>query len=472
MNKGQKSCFKLIKKYYEISEVSDQIENNRSKDATTSNILEELYLSKRKLEGKIIDLVRKEFDEEDMDFIQIQMIPFFKKQAKIKSDRFRNNLESEPFKRWIVQRVFELGYNMIDHGRYDKDLADFTSRYNDSEKIGFKYQKIALQEILAAIADNHKIKSRSDNGRQYDFYKGAWQLYSRDIDPVTTTKTIDSDNENNYDNEQFWWSKVNYQNWGLSNQEWSNSLDDLPKVNEVILKTDDKKNEWLFLEYHQTWEEPKKIGEDRYLSRRKNLHYLINSYLVRSEDKVEIFNYLREKNFFGRWMPENGDAYTNIFNREKFWSPAFIDTFGKESDWKDVYDNKTHTTLGRKVMISTTNAKGSIESDKSGANLNYDIPCKTLFEGLDLKYSSIDGEFVNKSGELIVTNKNIKGTLIRKKELFEYLESNNYSIIWTVLGEKIAVSKDGYYHIGVPCGTFHIEDDNLIGDMKMYTRDS
>jgi len=53
--------------------------------------------------------------------------------------------------------------------------------------------------------------------------------------------------------------------------------------------------------------------------------------------------------------------------------------------------------------------------DKSDAHSYYDMPCKTLFEGMDLNYASLDGEFRNNNGEIIVKNIDFKNLIINKK---------------------------------------------------------
>jgi hypothetical protein len=475
LKKSQKGLLLTIKKNF-ISK--EKIISQKSRYRNASSEEEEKYNSLletlNELHKEEIELINVIFEKEKIEFVSGIAIPYLENLAKVNSNIYDNRLSSYPFRKWIVNRVFQFGYNMKLHGRFDKQARDFDYRSDrNSTKIGTKYQWIALHEILSYIADNHKIESRNDFGKEYNYYNGTWQLYVRDIDPASTTKTKDeysSDDDFDSDSDKInWWSKVEYNYWDKTHKEWSESLDDLPNLKEVIVKKDDENVEWVYLEYFPSWKEPKKLGADKYRSR-KNLHYLIQGYIVKNDDRTELINYLENKNFFGRWMPENGDSYSNLFNRENFWSPAYLDNF-KEEQWREICDNKKNMYHDKKVMVATTNAKGGFEKDKSGANFNYNIPCKFLFEGLELEYSNIDGDFINKQGEKIVTNISEKGTLIRKKELFNFLNNNNLSIIWTLLGEKIAESEDRYYHFGVPCGVFYFEKNNFKGKLQMYTRD-
>ncbi|MEF3077846.1 AVAST type 2 anti-phage system protein Avs2 [Winogradskyella poriferorum] len=433
------------------------------------NTIEKLY-------EKIIELINDKFNGDELDFIKNTLIPYFQGKAEMKEDRTWYRLNSQPFKRWIVQRVFELGYDVKLHGNYDKNFSKYGSVFSDeTERIGEKYQWISLHEILAIVADNFKIKNEDFDGDRYSFYDGPWQLYTRDIDPIATTK-IDSDKrfedvfELDDPDKKEWWFDVEYNFWNKSNLEWSESIEDLPNIEDLLIKTDNLGQDWFFIEYFPEWREPKRLGEEKYMSDRKDLSFGVRAYLVENENRLKLLKFLKGKNLDGDWMPRNQGHYSKLFNREKFWSPAY-NSILDEQEWRYILDKDTGAHTDFKIMVSTTNAKGIIDKDKSGANYKYDIPCKTLFKGLNLKYSSQDGDFINEHGELIVTNVNRKGTLIKKKSLIKYLEDNNLSIVWTVIGSKVAKSEDNFYHYKVPSGVYYLNDDKIEGDLKMFCRD-
>ena len=157
-----------------------------------------------------------------------------------------------------------------------------------------------------------------------------------------------------------------------------------------------------------------------------------------------------------------------LINREKFWSPAYYDTYKDDNNiWKTIRDTEY------KVIVSTESANGGIENDKSGANMKYNIPCKYIFEGMKLKYSPIDGNLENSEGKLVVRNSNPQSVLIRKKDLIHFLESNDMEIIWTLLGEKFSFDnshrENSYFT--VPCGVYYLENEQITGEIIMYDRD-
>lgn len=474
LSKKKKKQIKLHKSILK-TKIDYKKDKHRLLRSFTQEQYEDLVVTLDSLCERNLEFIEEEFKGKELEFVKEKLIPYLNDKAEMGLDRAWYELDSMPYRRWIVKRVFELGYDIKLHGHYDKNFSEYGNSYSKNiERIGEKYQWIALHEILARVSDNFKIKNEYSDKSKYTFYEGPWQLYTRDIDPVAITKVnLDSKFEDEFEpevlSEKEWWADVEYNFWDKSNQEWSESLEDLPNIKDLLIKKDNIGDEWFYLEYFPRWEEPKKLGQEKYMSKRKNLSFSIRAYIVNNEYKEDILNFLKDKNFDGDWMPRNQGHYSNLFNREKFWAPAFK-TNEDEPQWYEIFDKSTDIYTDYEIMVTTTSVKGNIEDDKSGANFKYDIPCKTLFEGLNLKYSSIDGDFRNDDDDLSVTNINPKGTLIKKKILWDYLQKNDLSLIWTVIGSKVAESEDRFYHYNIPCGVFYFQEDKLKGEIKMFSR--
>ncbi|MDQ1858482.1 AVAST type 2 anti-phage system protein Avs2 [Chryseobacterium sp. WLY505] len=438
---------------------------------------EELLNSFDLMKDKLDEFIEEHFEDEQKKYIKREILPYLLDKQNQKSKwSYTHNLDSEPFKRWIVERVHKLGYNVKKHGEYELLYTNYSgySRSHSIERISKKYQWIALYEILAMITDNYKMRTGTSRTTPYEFYKGAWQNYLRDIDPayITPDNEID-DEEEGYENEKYnfepdhekkWHDDSEYKYWENIPSEWVISTADMPKMKDVINKIDFYGNEWLHLQKYVEWKEPKSFGQDKYDRERKEFWYLIQGYICKKNDKNKITKYLKSQHFWGRRMPENIDALSTLINREKFWSPADIDETrsNKFKEWVNIPDTKY------KIVVASTGAKGRMEEDKSKANEIYNIPCKTVFEGLNLKYSSKDGDFKDNTGEIVVTNSSSKGVLIRKDKLTAYLNENNLEIFWTVLAEKIAKvdkSSMGKYMFGEFSGVYTLDKGNILGDL-------
>ena len=424
------------------------------------------YLDLQKEAKSVISrMIHESLDSEQIDYFNNSIIPYFDRKLNIES------FNAWSVRYWIVKRVFELGYNRDINGEFDSYVRDYNGygrHENKIERIGKKYQWIAFYEILATLTDNYKLKDGWGTDSKFEFYKGTWQNYLRNIDPAYITKNKEEKEDNVIKIIKEWWEDEECIQWNYPDNEWVQTIEDLPLPERIIQKKDLQTNEWLRLQHYVTWREPKKIGKDKYEGRRKEVWYIIQAYLIKKSDKQKIINYLSNQNFWGRWLPENRDDYSSLFNREKFWSPAYLDTYKSEKRiWTKIRDTNY------KVIVANESAKGLIENDKSGANQSYNIPCKFIFEGMNLQYAPIDGNLKNINNEIVVTNNNSTGVLIKKKDLISFLDENDLDIIWTVLGEKFSYidsrSEESYFK--VPCGVYYLEDLEINGEIKMYDRD-
>lgn len=370
-------------------------------------------------------------------------------------------LDSYGARNWIIKRVFELGYDREIHGEYDSIVGRYAYYKGIYERIGKKYQWIAYYELMACISDNYWMVDRWQHDK-YISYNGPWQLSMRNIDPIYIKQNNEQEGIDIIKTKNEWWEDVCCSKWDAPDEEWVNDMDNLPSPPNIIQKQDNKGIEWLRLGHFVSWEEPQQIDDNTY--NRKQISFSINAYIVKKSDKQGLVTYLSKQNFWDRFLPGNNE-YTSLFNREKYWSPAYKDE-KDENTWQVLEDTNYS------VLIADEYAKGTIDNDKSGSNQNYSIPCRFIFEGLNLKYAPTDGDLKNADGETIVINKDGSGCLIRKKELLEFLRKKDLDIIWTVLGDKYSFYDNSAIksYFKVPCGVYYIDGEELKGTLKNYDR--
>lgn len=464
LNKKQRDLIKLLDALFKYKEgIIERKDDFRyrilNQDANELNsFLEKIDNSIQNCDKNINGL----FNTEEQEYLYSEIIPFLKEKNKPQG---RKQFNTKPIERWIIQKVFNLGYNKDIHGEYD-DMAERWYGYGHAYKIrqiGEKYLWIAWYEILARLTDNYKIED--DWSSKYTFYQGAWQNYLRDIDPGYITKNEDENLIKQ--NSKKWWNDAEYTHWNYPYSEWVQTIEDLIPPKQVIEKKDINGDEWLYLQHFAEWDEPKKIGIEQYDGKQKQIWYSIQGLLVEKSNKQKIINFLNTKNFEGDWLPKNRDEHSGLINREKFWSPAYLNTYkNKKKIWNTIRGTQY------KVIITTESANGGIEGDKSGANCSYNIPCKYIFEKMQLQYAPIDGNLKNINGEVIVVNSKRRSVLIRKKDLLQFLEDNNLDIIWTLLGEKMSFDSDDREesYFTVLCGVYYLENEELEGKLKIYDR--
>lgn len=459
LNKKQRS---ILKTYNSILQTRSKYLKNKNR--VSNKLLENI----EDFVQRIIEQIKIEFSESEIINLEKNILPFLQKKYNRENSQFINSIEKEPVKSWIVKRVFELGYDYKIHGSYDRSAEDFNDRSESKiERIGKKYQWIALFEILAAITDNYKIYD--DWSEKQSFYKGPWQLYSRDIDPAFTTRTIEVNNEEKEINNELkikdWTDIPNYNNWIQNDVEWVENLIDLPSIKNIINITDDKSTDWLVLERSMKWRQSKPIGEEKYFGRRKEVSFFIQAYLIKKQDKNKAIRLLTNQNLYDFNFPESSNPL-QLINREKFWSPAYND-LESEKERCNIED------INLKVDKASTYAVGEMADDKSDAHSYYDMPCKTLFEGMELNYASLDGEFRNIHGNIIVKNIDFKNLIINKKELISFLEKNNLDIFWTLTGEKLSYKSNDYdnNYWKYLSGIYYLEEYEVKGKICSFNRD-
>ena len=406
---------------------------------------------------KTIDKLQKKLDESQFSCLKSQIIPYLEKKSKDK--RF----DSWGARCWILKRVFELGYDKAIHGKYDY-IARMHDGYHEYkiERIGKKYQWIAYYELLAYVADNYLLKDNWIN-EKLDIFKGTWQLSLRNIDPVYITRLSDD----NRTKSSCWWNNDTNYYWEMPDREWSSLMDDLTLPQNIIQKTDNIGEKWLRLRYTDTLVEPKQIGDDKYSYSGKTIEYHIQSYLIKQSDKSKLIRYLNSKCICRLNLPVDNNSISALFNREKFWSPAYNDTYGNVQMWYHIKNTKYE------LAIAEVASKGLIEDDKSGTNTVYSIPCQIIFDGLKLQYASKDGDLKNAAGDMVVINKDNKGCLIKEQDLIEFLNKAGLDIIWSVEINKICKnSKLGYgaTYFKIFDGVYCYIDNAIVGKLKAYDR--
>lgn len=374
-----------------------------------------------------------------------------------------------------IQWIFEkYGYDAKKHGRFDSEIGSGRGRDSiPNERIGKKYQWLALYEMVARVSDNFNKYNHWSSSEEVEPFQGPWDPYIRDIDPTILIKKTGGFDENESLN--FWWSNKSLIDWNCSNESWVKKFNDLPKIEHLISTIDHNNEEWLVLEGYPEWAEPRKIGEDKWDYPHKRLWLQIRSYIVNIDEFENLRNWAMQKDFMGRWMPESNERY-EVFNREYYWSPAYQNFFNENEDESEgeIYDNKTGEYIAS-ISIPVEGFRWEEEFDKSKEDtISFMKPSRNIFEEMGLKYSYREGEFVNSENEIICFDTSVYHRtkslfLIKRKPFVHYLTKNNLKIIWTILGEKQILGgrtfREDYVGMLELSGAYFISDDSEITGM-------
>ncbi|ENW24071.1 hypothetical protein F925_01763 [Acinetobacter lwoffii NCTC 5866 = CIP 64.10 = NIPH 512] len=342
--------------------------------------------------------------------------------------------------RLIFNRVIDLGWCPELHRDIDSGWNRGRSRQdNIHERIGKKYQWIAFHEYMGRLVDNFKRLDRHQDNCE-EKYQGAWDPFLRDIDPSILSNTIKSHDNSS---QVVWWNNNQVFDWNTSYEEWLNNQHVISNDSDFIEVKDFNDTEWLILESHTNFSEPKPLGSLPWEKPAKEVWYQLRSYLVKDNEYEKLKEWLSNQNFMGRWMPESVDRY-QIFFKEYYWSAAFSffqNEFHSGQTWRDVSDGEYNEKIAD-ICVTAINYLWEYGNDASiRETVSILKPCELIANGMHLQNSENDGELTDENGNLIsFAAKGVDGKgsylLIKKESFIKFLNQNNLKIIWTILGEK------------------------------------
>ncbi len=354
-----------------------------------------------------------------------------------------DNVDIDKLSNFAVQLIFEkYGYDSEKHGEFDRNRTYSKSRSeNKIERIGKKYQWIAMYEVAARLADNYQMTDPATQwteNKKKIWYNGSIEPSFREFDPTFIPAPL---TENRII------AKPKYDGWENDYEKWVVSKDDLIDTKSLLTCQYDD-TEWLPLKRYINLKPEKKIGDNRVFRRYQDFWYHIHAYLVQAEDFDSILSNIKGKNFMGQWLPQPKEYYNDIFDLEFHWSPLLKvyehDYYGG-SGWREIREdsfNSSEDSLGKAYCCSEIHIFEGIRNP----DLRYDIsaPTQLICEALNLKNDKFSGSWLNDNSELVAFDASFYGNessnLIIKKDHIEQIEKiTDSKIIWTVLAEKVAM---------------------------------
>ena len=367
--------------------------------------------------------------------------------------------------------IDKYGYREEMHGASDLNVGSGRWRSTvPNERIGKKYQWLALHELLARVADNFPKLEHTWSDHVVRF-EGPWDPFVRDIDPTTLVRR-EGNRQWSKPRDDYWWYGGLYDNWEADLSDWLNIDDDIPPVEPIIALKDPKGDGWFALECYPEWTEPHN-EDDIY----KRLWYQVRSCIVDEKEFPQIYEWATKQNFAGRWMPECSDRY-EMFYREYYWSPAYRHFEAEGLTKKEIYDRKTNQLIGH-AEVTSIGYLWEAEEDHSKEEAFYClVPSKQLFDGMGMRYDKKEGVFLNEKGKVIcfearALKESKNYLLIRKEALIDYLKTHRKKILWYVLGEKNIIGLHSYHRrLNLPnwlvvSGTYTLDDaGKLVGSLR------
>lgn len=365
------------------------------------------------------------------------------------ADEFRFDLSLA--QRWILHRVFELGWTAERFGQFDRYI-----NYNDMraahkpERLGKKYQWIAYHEFLARVADNFFLRRDEWSEEQREeHYEGPWQDTSlRDIDPSwVLPRTQLTDTLGGF--APTWWAPGGMEeNYRVTDREWVRDPNDLPAVEPLIAVTNPlDHSQWWNLDGAYSWETVPGMADDEARYPRRSLHYYLRSYVVKQSDADELYEWMKTQ-----WRPSthyvlpDSPSLYDVFFGEYFWAPAYL--LQVSSYHRDRWaGDEEETGIPKPLYISTdyySQADNGYDCSIE-ESIGVHLPSKWIADGMGLRWNGREGRFYDAAGRLIAFDPSVSSTgpstlLINRERLRSYLNGRGYTMLWAVTGEKVVIT--------------------------------
>lgn len=308
--------------------------------------------------------------------------------------------------------------------KYDAHIKWEQKIERTTERIGKKYQWIALREIYAYLCDTCEI-NKDWTGlelaeKPYPWYADSHSYFDPTLNLNNNHLVLDNNLFDNLSDEEL---------FGLSSEEWIESRDAMPHIN-IIIK-DKKGIEWVFLVGYQTYNAESE-GEQR------ETFLFYNTCLVKKQDNnVEKFSdWAKSQNFCGRWMPERTGNYEFLWN-EYPWSDT-SKQFG-ETDEIEIWNNNAPCNIVLPYCAQLQEDYSGVEDEKCIDSTVY-MPLRKMYELFGLRNAE-RGVIRNQDGEIVAINRNIPGDalhgLVIKRDLLnQFLDNEHFELFYCNLGEK------------------------------------
>lgn len=398
--------------------------------------------------------------------------------------------------------INELGYQGELFDDYDRTVNGFAyDRHHvlKTERIGKKYQWIAMYNILARISDYYPMKNRFSMEEETVSYEGPWEPYVKDFDPTLNEHNLLCDEApyfpqvNNHVRESIHENVCAKDEPTFDEEIWTKSDSIFWRYQkEDLLLTDDNGIQWVVLsKYSDT-------GRSNLASDKLMVWNWLYGYFVTDEQLTILKEYASKKvNLLNSDITTIPETYT-LYSREYPWSSgsksildwqwknielntgetklvtktveepqfSFIDALLKkysgevddeeadcevEMDFDEEFKiptvTKTYTReepvtieLGR-VLNATQDLLWEEEFDASKEDtLSYSHPCAEIINALNLRQKKHDGYYFNEAGELIAFDTDLTkqkaGMIIRKDALDRFLEITKLHLVWFIKASK------------------------------------
>lgn len=329
------------------------------------------------------------------------------------------------------REIMNLGWS-DELGKFDNSRSSSGRFNNELERLGKKYQWMALYNIEGLLMDH------------LDFISADHYVYKPTPEDLSTPYPWHSRHRSHFDvtlttvDEQKLVIEKLFDDVKVEElddrrcEDWIMDGDIIPSINPVF--TDKNGDKWVTLyRYHNV---EKEIPDGK-----KSLCLIYTPVLIKNEDEVKFEAWAADQNFYGRWMPEHMNGDTDTLWNEYPWAESFT---GREDDEKDDRGHGCPCELRLPYESFLQEDCMGIDEETHPIVSNLDAPSADIMNFLELctaergviRKKSADGK-----GRIVAINLDPytnmgMGVIIRQDEIDNYLKAHGYTLYYSHVGEK------------------------------------
>lgn len=346
--------------------------------------------------------------------------------------------------RWVCVRAHELGWNNELFEGFEKRCSFGRGSGRGEgymERIGKKYQWIALHELLARLSDNVHWIDRGYSDIEDERYYGPWQMHERNIDPTLWIRS-NAGGDPYYNKQTKWWQSYQFALDGFKSVDeqlkfmWSET--DIPDFSEIINVSDPNQSEdWLVLKgfWMQIQNEDKDKGTVRL-----DAWFRINSIIIKKSDFKKIRASIGNGNLVSPNTVNVPSTQHQGYFGEYPWHPSCRFMTG----WIDNTDDPWERDIKGRYLVPVSQYEwesGGVDYSLDNS-LSFYMPAGEIIQGMNLKCSKENfGAWHDDKGDVVFLDPSIAEdgpsfALVKKTNFLNWLDENNLEIVWLIGGEK------------------------------------
>ncbi len=343
--------------------------------------------------------------------------------------------------RWICRRAHDLGWNPDLHHNFDRGCSSDRNNHT-KERIGKKYQWIALRELMARISDH----CGAAEGERAQLYSDTVRRL-RDMDPSHLMTKSHDWGWAEFSESSFWMPKVPLLSPRSVEEawEWLESERDFLDGDELLdLKPDVTGQKWLPLQDFQSFSGAGASAQSAHINTKTWRR--LTCFVIRENDLSEALKHLE-----GQMLTASHDLG---FPTET-WSDNFLGEFGWrieiEDEWIHDWARKWIEKPSPALVTAPVKGRGltfSLRQEASGynfslvQNLSVILPCPWLMRGLnmslrdgrDLIYTDPNGREIYKDPSVSMPGPS--AGLVDREAFLSFISEKALIPIWVIGGGK------------------------------------